>query len=128
MVDTFSDPTHWKLVPDRIPGSHLGPTKLEAVTQPIRPGTTGAVKLSYDLSHCQTINIEWVGGPLVGRPTSVSFWLHGDGQKHHMTARLEDATGWSFLVPLGEIDWKDWRKVEIPMDESKWDADASHQR
>jgi hypothetical protein len=121
LVDSLSDPMHWKLVPDRIPGSQLGQSTLKAVTQPTRPGASGALELRYDLQNCHGINLEWLGGALLGRPTEVSFWLYGDRQKHHLTARLEDATGHSFLVPLGDIDWQEWRQVEIPMEESKWE-------
>ena len=120
LVERFSDPAHWRLDPDRGAGSQLGQSKIEAVTQPVTPGASGAIKLSYDLTSCRCVNVEWLGGALLGHPTSLAFWLYGDGQKQGLTARLEDAAGQSFLVSLGVVDWKDWRKVEVPMEEPNW--------
>jgi hypothetical protein len=37
---------------------------------------------------------------MVGHPESMFFWLHGDGRKQRLAARLVDAAGWHYLVSL----------------------------
>lgn len=119
LVDPIDDVKHWALTGHRV-NYVLGQSKLEVVNEPARPGSSGALKLTYDFERRAWMGIQWLGGPIPGRAEAVSFWLFGDGKKQKLSARLEDAARQIYDVPLGAVDWEGWRQVRVPMEEAQW--------
>jgi hypothetical protein len=124
-VDSMSMTTNWVLTGQRV-CYVLGKSKMEAVKEPVRAGTEGSLKLTYDLDRRYWVGIQWRGEPLLGRVEALSLWVYGDAAKHQLVARFEDANARNFEVRLGPIDWKEWRKVAVPMDEAKWTPILRH--
>lgn len=119
LVDSMSTTTNWVLTGQRV-NYVLGKSKLETVKEPARTGTEGSLKLTYDFDRRWWVGAQWRGEPIPGHVGALSFWLHGDGAKHQLAARIEDANLRSFEVRLGLIDWQDWRHIEVPTGEAKW--------
>lgn len=119
LVDPMAATKNWELTGQRV-CYVLGKSKLEAAKDPVRPGAEGSLKLTYDLDRRYWVGIQWRGEAIPGRVQDLSFWAYGDESKHQLTARMEDANGRRFDIRLGPVDWKGWRKLSPPMDETKW--------
>lgn len=61
------------------------------------------------------------GGSFPARATSIGMWVHGDGSGHALRARIVDATGQFFQHDLGPLDFKGWRHLVVPLDNSARD-------
>lgn len=119
LVDAMADKSQWTLVGQRVSFS-LGNSKLEVSNSPARSGATSVLKLTCDFGERGWSGIQWRGSPLLGRPERVSFWLHGDGSKHKLVARMEDAAGNAYQAPLGPIAFQGWREITVPMNPASW--------
>ncbi len=47
---------------------------------------------------------------------TLGFWFHGDGQGNLLRMRFQDATGQVFQPDYGPVDWKGWRWITFPLD------------
>lgn len=77
----------------------------------------GAGKLNYQFAGAgyllySTASIADVAQPEVA-PKGIRVWLHGDGSRHRVALRINDATEERFVAPLLTIDWNGWREVEV---------------
>lgn len=52
---------------------------------------------------------------LLGRPTSLSVWIYGDGQGAVAHTRFVDSSNQFFQAQGPKVDWKGWRQVTFPM-------------
>lgn len=52
-------------------------------------------------------------------PSSVSFWLWGDGSGHRAAFRLNDVTDERFVAPAITVNWTGWKKIEVSAPE-RW--------
>lgn len=118
-VDAMDGKAKWAITGHRLHYT-LGSSKLDASREPARPGAASVLKLTCDLAERSWIGIQWRGGPLPGKPERLSFWLHGDKCGQALVARMEDAAGRVYQVPLGPIDFDGWRQIDVPMDASRW--------
>ena len=125
VVDPMSAATRWVLTGQRV-SYVLGKTALEGAREPAREGAPGVLKFTYDLDRRYWVGIQWRGEPLAGRPEALSLWVHGDGSRHRLAARMEDARGCAFDVRLGALDWEGWRQLSVPMDEAQWTPVRRH--
>ncbi len=55
---------------------------------------------------------------IVGRPKALGMWIYGDGSGHWARLRFVDATGQTFQPNGPKIDWKGWRYVTFPLNNS----------
>ncbi len=61
-------------------------------------------------------------GPTIpSQATSIGMWVYGDGSGHALRARIVDATGQFFQHHLGPIDFKGWKHLIVPLDNSARD-------
>ena len=56
---------------------------------------------------------------LPGKPSSLGFWLYGDGSGNKTTLRFVDAVGQTFQPAATPLTWKGWRYLVIPLDEER---------
>jgi hypothetical protein len=53
-----------------------------------------------------------------GRPAHSSVWVEWDGSGNTLRTRFRDSSGETFQSSAGEVNWKGWRRVELPLDGS----------
>jgi hypothetical protein len=51
-----------------------------------------------------------------GRPAHFSVWVEGDASGNTLRSRFRDSSGETFQSSAGEVNWKGWRRVELPLD------------
>jgi hypothetical protein len=57
----------------------------------------------------------------------LSVWVKGDGSGNWLRARFRDSKGETFQPTAGQLNWKGWKRVEIPTDGSdagSWGGDG----
>lgn len=48
-------------------------------------------------------------------PLSIGMWVNGDGSRNWIRAQFVDASGQTFQVSYGAVDWVGWKWVSIPV-------------
>jgi len=56
------------------------------------------------------------GAKIEGKPTKVGMWIHGDVSGNTLRCRYVDSSGQTFQPTYGEVTWKGWKWIEMPMD------------
>ncbi len=54
-----------------------------------------------------------------GQAVALTLWVHADGSGDFLRSRFKDATGQTFQIDLGVLDWRGWRIVTIPLSGAK---------
>ncbi|MDX1933074.1 MAG: cellulase family glycosylhydrolase [Capsulimonadales bacterium] len=94
------------------------PTPLPAVPAPDRsPGET-ALRIAYRFDPGWryagwTSEKPW---PIPEKARALTLWVHATASGDMLRSRFRDATGQTFQIDLGALDWKGWKTVTIPLD------------
>jgi hypothetical protein len=78
-------------------------------------------KLTYDFSADQGYTL-YTTPTLTGQPREMplelSMWIYGDGSKHKLAIRMNDATDERFVYAVGPVDWTGWKLISASDPES----------
>jgi len=58
-------------------------------------------------------------GPVPEHPRAVKVAIYGDGSRHRVLLRVNDASDERFVTPLAVVDWTGWREFEAG-DPARW--------
>lgn len=78
-----------------------------------------ALKFIYNLAKSPNKQVAYMKltSPIKINPNvqSIGMWVYGNGQGDMLKVELADASGKKFALQAGEIDFKDWKYLSIPI-------------
>ncbi len=57
-------------------------------------------------------------GAIPAGARALTLWARSSGEGNYLRSRFRDATGQTFQVNLGRLNWSGWQPVSIPLDGS----------
>lgn len=76
---------------------------------------TASGKLSYQFNGAGYLLYSTANAPAQPglAPKGIKLMLYGDGSRHRVALRMNDATDERFVSPLITIDWTGWKEIEV---------------
>lgn len=94
------------------------PEPLTVAPTPDRSPATAALKFDYQFDkgwrYAQASPVKAAAIP--ANATALALWIYSDGSGDHLRSRFKDSTGQTFQRDLGQLNWRGWRPITIPLD------------